>query len=135
MTERYPQSRHPAPLPAEIIESLLGQVAERRMSQVVSQTCCLSRVRIKATQRLGFVHLLRQQFFGHAPSQLRHFERVREAIVEGIAFASGYDLSHFRQTGECTRIQDPVPVYLRGAPIVFAALAVTPFLPYAQFQA
>ncbi len=69
------------------------------MAQVVPQGGCLDGIRIQSA--VGGYHLrivLRQQPLRQAPGDLRHLDRVGQAVVEAMAFHGSHHLGYVGQT-------------------------------------
>jgi hypothetical protein len=105
------------PLPGQLVEHPLAEVAERRVPEVVRQRRRLHHVRVAAAQLLQLVGgLPGHQPFGDRPGHLCHLQAVGEPVVHQQAGATGADhLGDAAQPGEERRADDPVAVHPEGA--------------------
>ena len=80
------------------IELLFTRMTEGRMSDIVDERQCLRQIRIES------------QRGGHGASDLRHFQRMREAIAKMIGEARGENLSLRLEPAESAGMDDAVAV-------------------------
>jgi hypothetical protein len=95
--------RQSQPLPGQLVEHPLAEVAERRVAEVVGQGGGLDDVRIAPTQLLGQIGFVRRagDAFRDRPGHLGDLEAVRHAVVHQQAGAARADhLGDAGQPGE-----------------------------------
>ena len=85
-------------LPHQPIQFGFTGVAARRVPHVMHQSQNLHQIRVKA------------QHLRHRTADLRHFQRVRQAIAEMVGIAPGEDLRFVFQAPESSRVNDAVAV-------------------------
>src|SRR5207342_889901 len=118
-----------------LVECLLGYVAEWWMTEIVGETARFDRVRVEGPNQPGGTArdpFLRDQPFQsfHVPSpDLRHLERVGQAVVEYVA---GLGRGHLRDVGESMQrraVEHPIAIALWPASVSLARRLFLPPFP------
>jgi hypothetical protein len=99
----------------ECVELLLGDVTERRMTQIVRERGRLDHFRLNSPERLqrGGVRL-GQQLLREPPRDLCDLQRVRQPVVKYISLRRTNNLGYAAQPLECGRVKEAVSILLKG---------------------
>ena len=117
-----------ASTPDEFIQYALGCVAERRVSNIVSEGCRLGDFGVKATEVVDqlFVANWRiavEKSFRQPSSGLSDFHGVREAIVKRKTFVGTDNLRHTQEPPERVAVQDSITVTRPAGPQIITYVA------------
>ncbi len=96
------------------VEQFLARVPERRVAHVVDERQGLDQFRVQP-QRLP-----------HRAADLRHLERVRQAVAKMVRVTAREDLRLVLEPPESARVDDPVAVALVFAAVGVRRLGVAP---------
>ncbi len=102
----------------EPVELFFGNMAERRMAQIVCQTGGLDHIRINTSDTVCLSSLPLEQHFRNASTDLRDFQGVRQSIVKDMAFIRRQYLGYLSQSLERGGIENSITIALRRTPII-----------------
>jgi hypothetical protein len=113
-------------LVSQAVQFFFGNVAERRVTEVVCQCSGFGDIGIQA-ERLSFLTLFLDEALGDAASELRDLQRMSEAVVKNVSAIGGDHLGNFGQTRESAGVENTVSINLARGAVVGAFFGVETF--------